>query len=85
MNVDWVEFELTKFSFFRPLSDLGINKVQAWLPVADHDNIRRASSDGTWLFRTQGLDQDFAVIWSDFRVNGGSFGRDIARRNRLIS
>ncbi|RLT90177.1 MULTISPECIES: carboxyl transferase domain-containing protein [unclassified Ketobacter] len=80
MNVDWVEFELTKFSFFRPLSDLGINKVQAWLPVADHDNIRRASSDGTWLFRTQGLDQDFAVIWSDFRVNGGSFGRDIARR-----
>lgn len=80
MSVDWVEFELTRFSFFRPLSDLGISTVESWLPIDAHDNIRRSSSDGTWLFRTKGLDQNFAVIWSDFRVNGGSFGRDIACR-----
>ena len=26
------------------------------------------------------MEQDVAVIWSDFRVNGGSFGGDIANR-----
>lgn len=80
MDNIWIELSLADFSFLQPLSALGTDRVLAWLPQAESDNVRRTSADGTWLLRTRGNDRDVAIIWSDFRVNGGSFGRDVARR-----
>ena len=80
MGNQWLDIELAQFSFLQPLSVLGIDQVKAWLPAADAADVRRTSADGTWLLRTTGLQQNVAVIWSDFRVNGASFGGDIARQ-----
>lgn len=80
MNARWMDLEIGQFSFLLPLFKLGVDRVKAWLPDTDGEKIRRTSSDGTWLLRTEGATQDVAILWSDFRVNGGSFGRDISRR-----
>ena len=81
MNNHWLDIDLTQFSFLQPLSELGVSSLKAWLPVNVRANkLKRTSGDGTWLFCSSGLEQDVAVIWSDFRVNGGSFGGDIANR-----
>lgn len=80
MNNVWVDLELARFSFLQPLAPLCNGHIKAWLPADAVTDIRRTAADGTWLLRTSGTARDVAIIWSDFRVNGGSFGGEVARR-----
>lgn len=80
MSNAWLDIDLGQFSFLQPLAELGTDHLKAWLPDTETSAVRRSSGDGTWLLRTSGLTQDVAVIWSDFRVNGASFGSEISRR-----
>lgn len=80
MSNIWLDLELSRFSFLQPLAAVGIERVKAWLPESESAAIKRASADGTWLLRVSGGLQEVAVLWSDFRINGGSFGGEVSCR-----
>lgn len=61
-------------NFLNKLTGLLDDDIDVYCPQ-DAKKISRVQLDGLWLIKGQINQQPVAVIWSDFRVKGGSFGK----------
>lgn len=61
-------------SFLNRLSDLLDDQIEVYAPIGSK-KVSRVRLDGLWLIKGSINHEPVAVIWSDFRVKGGSFGK----------
>lgn len=76
-----IEFEklaaqLQNTNFLNRLEGLLDDNIEVYAPSGSK-KISRVKLDGMWLIKGYINSQPVAVIWSDFRVKGGSFGKYI--------
>ncbi len=75
----WISERVSDCAFLGPLRDQLGSVVEFFVPRSTAQ-VQRSALDGTWLLRATFQGHAIALVWSDFRVKGGSIGKDISHR-----
>lgn len=79
----WVPAKISEFPFLKDLRSVFEDAIEVFVETSA-GSLKRMSSDGAWLIRARLGDVPVAVIWHDFRVNAGSYGKALSRRMKAF-
>ena len=70
----WYDCELQRVAYLKGFSECLDNDISLYSPKTTKP-LQRKNQDGVWLFTAKLNGVPIAIIWNDFRVSGGSFGK----------
>lgn len=76
---DWYDTDLATIPYLKRFVTFLESPVSIYSPVSDFP-LQRKNQDGIWLLIGKINNVRVALIWNDFRISGGSFGKSNANR-----
>lgn len=79
----WIDAKLSDLPVLSELKSVVGEDISVFVPAAG-ETLKRSQSDGAWMIVGRAGTRPVAVIWHDFRVNGGSYGKALSTRMKAF-
>ena len=71
----WYDTDLSQVTYLQRFKSIFSNDICLYSPT-NPKPLQRKNQNGIWLFTGTLFGQQVAVCWNDFRISGGSFGKE---------